>query len=118
MFIIINKYFDDICYSINDNKTHQNFEELVRYLPNHRNKLICTYLIPNDIKFGNYLDERFFPKTGKCYDCSIIYDSKIKALGAFKEYEQYKFYNNLLSEMKDFKKNIAHSRSISKISFM
>ena len=62
-----------------------------------------------DIKFGNYLDERFFPKTGKCYDCSIIYDSKIKALGAFKEYEQYKFYNNLLSEMKDFKKNITDS---------
>ena len=59
------------------------------------------------MKFGNYLDERFFPKTGKCYDCAITFDSKIKYLGKFEEYERYKFYNNVLSEMRDFKKNIS-----------
>lgn len=62
-----------------------------------------------DMKFGNYLDERFFPKTGKCYDCTITFDSKIKYLGVFEEYSNYKFYNNLLSEMRDFKKNIEES---------
>ena len=63
----------------------------------------------SDMKFGNYLDERFFPKTGKCYDCAITFDSKIKYLGKFEEYERYKFYNNVLSEMRDFKKNISDS---------
>ena len=32
-----------------------------------------------DMKFGNYLDDRFFPKTGKCYDCTISFDSKLKS---------------------------------------
>ena len=62
-----------------------------------------------DMKFGSYLDDRFYPKTGKCYDCSISFDSKLKALGVFADYEKYKIYNSLLSEMKDFKKNITES---------
>ena len=62
-----------------------------------------------DMKFGNYLDDRFFPKTGKCYDCSISFDSKLKTLGVYADYERYKIYNSLLSEMKDFKKNIIES---------
>ena len=62
-----------------------------------------------DMKFGNYLDDRFFPKTGKCYDCSISFDSKLKTLGVYADYEKYKIYNSLLSEMKDFKKNIIES---------
>jgi hypothetical protein len=59
-----------------------------------------------DMKFGNYLDDKFYSKTGKCYDCSISFDSKLKSLGAYADYEKYKIYNNMLSEMKDFKKNI------------
>lgn len=62
-----------------------------------------------DMKFGNYLDDRFYPKTGKCYDCTISFDSKLKVLGVYADYERYKIYNSLLSEMKDFKKNIIES---------
>ena len=62
-----------------------------------------------DMKFGNYLDDRFFPKTGKCYDCTISFDSKLKTLGVYADYERYKIYNSMLSEMKDFKKNITDS---------
>ena len=62
-----------------------------------------------NMKFGNYLDDRFFPKTGKCYDCTISFDSKLKTLGVYADYERYKIYNNMLSEMKDFKKNITDS---------
>ena len=62
-----------------------------------------------DMKFGNYLDDRFFPKTGKCYDCAISFDSKLKSLGVYADYEKYKIYNSMLSEMKDFKKNITDS---------
>ena len=62
-----------------------------------------------DMKFGNYLDDRFYPKTGKCYDCSVSFDSKLKSLGVYADYERYKIYNSMLSEMKDFKKNIIDS---------
>ena len=62
-----------------------------------------------DMKFGNYLDDRFYPKTGKCYDCTISFDSKLKALGVYADYEKYKIYNSLLSEMRDFRKNITDS---------
>ena len=62
-----------------------------------------------DMKFGNYLDDKFFPKTGKCYDCTISFESKLKVLGAYADYERYKIYNSILSEMKDFKKNITDS---------
>lgn len=62
-----------------------------------------------DMKFGNYLDDRFYPKTGKCYDCNISFESKLKVLGAYADYEKYKIYNSMLSEMKDFKKNITDS---------
>jgi hypothetical protein len=62
-----------------------------------------------DMKFGNYLDDRFYPKTGKCYDCSISFDSKLKSLGVYADYEKYKIYNNMLSEMKDFKSNLVSS---------
>ena len=62
-----------------------------------------------DMKFGNYLDDRFYPKTGKCYDCTISFDSKLKVLGVYADYERYKIYNSMLSEMKDFKENIIES---------
>lgn len=62
-----------------------------------------------DMKFGSYLDDRFYPKTGKCYDCTISFDSKLKVLGVYGDYEKYKIYNNMLSEMKDFRKNIIDS---------
>ena len=62
-----------------------------------------------DMKFGNYLDDRFYPKTGKCYDCTISFDSKLKVLGVYADYEKYKIYNSMLSEMKDFKENIIES---------
>lgn len=62
-----------------------------------------------DMKFGSYLDDKFYPKTGKCYDCTISFDSKLKVLGVYADYEKYKIYNSLLSEMKDFRKNITES---------
>lgn len=62
-----------------------------------------------DIKFGSYLDDKVFPKTGRCYDCNIIFDSKLKALGSFQDYEKYKIYNSMLSEMNDYKQQMTES---------
>lgn len=62
-----------------------------------------------DIKFGNYLDDKVYPKTGRCYDCNIIFDSKLKTLGVFQDYEKYKIYHSMLSEMSDFKQQMEES---------
>jgi len=64
-----------------------------------------------DIKFGNYLDDKVYPKTGRCYDCNIIFDSKLKIIGAFQDYEKYKIYKSMLSEMNDFKQQMEESIS-------
>ncbi len=64
-----------------------------------------------DIKFGNYLDDKVYPKTGRCYDCNIIFDSKLKILGSFQDYEKYKIYKSMLSETNDFKQQMEESIS-------
>ena len=62
-----------------------------------------------DIKFGSYLDDKVYPKTGRCYDCNITFDSKLKILGTFEDYEKHKIYKSMLSEMNDFKQQILES---------
>ena len=62
-----------------------------------------------DIKFGSYLDDKVYPKTGRCYDCNITFDSKLKILGVFEDYEKHKIYKNMLSEMNDFKQQMEES---------
>lgn len=62
-----------------------------------------------DTKWGNYLDLKVYPKTGRCYDCNITFDSKLKILGVFEDYEKHKIYKNMLSEMNDFKQQMEES---------
>ena len=62
-----------------------------------------------DIKFGSYLDDKVYPKTGKCYDCNITFDSKLKILGIFEDYEKHKIYKSMLSEMNDLKQYMVES---------
>lgn len=62
-----------------------------------------------DTKWGNYLDLKVYPKTGRCYDCNIAFDSKLKILGVFEDYEKHKIYKNMLSEMSDFKQQMEES---------
>lgn len=62
-----------------------------------------------DTKWGNYLDLKVYPKTGRCYDCNITFDSKLKILGVFEDYEKHKIYKNMISEMNDFKQQMEES---------
>ena len=62
-----------------------------------------------DTKWGNYLDQKVYPKTGRCYDCNIAFDSKLKILGVFEDYEKHKIYKSMLSEMNDFKQQMTES---------
>ena len=62
-----------------------------------------------DIKFGNYLDQRVYNRCGKCYDCSIIFDSRLKILGKFNDYAKYYTFSTEYSKLKDFKTKILES---------
>lgn len=62
-----------------------------------------------NIKFGNYLDQRVYNRCGKCYDCSIIFDSRLKILGKFNDYAKYYTFSTEYSKLKDFKTKILES---------
>jgi len=47
-----------------------------------------------DVKWGNYLDDRVFYKSGRCYDCLIKFETKLKRDGEFRHYEQVKIFKN------------------------
>lgn len=62
-----------------------------------------------DMKYGNYLDQRVYNRCGKCYDCSTVFDSRLKILGKFNEYAKYTVFNARFSQLKDFKSKILES---------
>lgn len=62
-----------------------------------------------NIKFGNYLDQRVYARCGKCYDCSIVFDSRLKLLGKFNEYAKYSVFSSRFSQLKDFKTKMLES---------
>lgn len=62
-----------------------------------------------DVKFGNYLDQRVYARCGKCYDCSTIFDSRLKILGKFNEYARHSVFSTRYSKLKDFKTKILES---------
>ncbi len=62
-----------------------------------------------DIKFGNYLDQRVYNRCGKCFDCSVTFDTKLKLLGKFNEYARFSILNDRISKLKDFENKINES---------
>ena len=62
-----------------------------------------------NIKFGNYLDQRVYARCGKCYECSVVFDSRIKLLGKFNDYAKYYAFSAEYSKLKDFKTKILES---------
>lgn len=62
-----------------------------------------------DIKFGNRLDEKFFIKTGKCFDCIIKEETELRILGVYSHYENYKMLSNYLGFLEDVKQKIEDS---------
>ena len=62
-----------------------------------------------DIKFGDRMDQLFFSKTGKCFDCLIMEETEYRALGVFPLYESYKLLSNYLGFLEDMKGKIEDS---------
>ena len=59
-----------------------------------------------DIRWGSRLDKVFFNKTGLCESCLIDYETKLRILGIYDIYEQYKMLSNELGFLNDAKRQI------------
>jgi hypothetical protein len=68
-------------------------------------RMLCG-MCDRDMKWGNYLDDKIFPKTGRCYDCNSVFESKLKVEGKFADYEKSKVLKNQLGFCLDFKSKL------------
>lgn len=59
-----------------------------------------------DIKWGSKLDRHFFRKTGLCENCLIDYETKLKILNIYDDYERYKLISNELGYLRDARQKI------------
>lgn len=58
---------------------------------------------------SNHLDQTFFNKTGKCYDCVIDEEHKMRIEGTFETYEKIKVIRNQKSFLIDLKQKVEES---------
>jgi len=54
-----------------------------------------------DIKWGDKLDKKFFYRTGLCADCLIDYETKLRIVGVYPDYERYKVISYELGFIKE-----------------
>jgi hypothetical protein len=62
-----------------------------------------------DIQYGSKLDNLFFRKTGKCYECLIKQEQEYHILGVFNHYENWKLISNYLGYLEDVREKIGDS---------
>src|ERR1039458_5993765 len=63
-------------------------------------------LCHQDIRWGGRADRLFYMKTGLCEGCLIDYETKLRILGIYSDYETYKLASNELGYVKDMKSKI------------
>lgn len=59
-----------------------------------------------EIKYGGRADRIFFSKTGLCENCLIDYETKLRIVGVYPEYERYKVVSNEIGHLKEAKAKI------------
>lgn len=62
-----------------------------------------------EIQYGGRLDELFYRKTGKCFDCVIKEETEYRVLGVFGQFERYKMISNYLGFLMDMREKILDS---------
>jgi len=68
-------------------------------------KQICVSC-KNDIKWGSKFDSKFFNRTGLCEKCLIDYETKLRVVGVYDDYERYKLISYELGFVRDAKSKI------------
>jgi hypothetical protein len=56
-----------------------------------------------DVRWGTRLDRLFFSKTGLCENCLIDYETKLRIVGVYPEYERFKVVSNEIGHLKEAK---------------
>ena len=59
-----------------------------------------------DVRWGSKLDRLFFSKTGMCENCIIDYETKLRIVGVYSDYERYKVVSNELGHLNEAKVKI------------
>jgi len=71
-------------------------------------KKICS-VCSADVRWGSDLDDKIFPKTGRCYDCNVAFESKLKVQNKFENYEKIKVLQNQRGFCLDLKGKLEES---------
>ncbi len=86
-------------------------------------KRICPECKKDIDMFGDKLDNKFFSKTGRCYECVEKEEMYMRVTGEFKDYENLKLAQNKLSMLREFRTHLLSSieyleKDESKLSFV
>ena len=57
---------------------------------------------------NNHLDEKFLRIRNKCFNCNIKYETHLRLIGKYEDYEKKVMMNNALSFFKDAKQELEH----------
>jgi len=63
-----------------------------------------------DVRWGNYLDDRVWPKTAYCYDCFINFQTDLKISGVFDVYNELQDLKNERSILEEYKRKFEESQ--------
>jgi len=63
-----------------------------------------------DVRWGNYLDDRVWPKTTMCYDCFIDFQTDLKLSGVFDVYHELQDLKNERSILEEYKRKFEESQ--------
>jgi hypothetical protein len=69
----------------------------------------CSICGTNVRAYGDRLDQKVFPRTGKCYDCLQIEEMDYRINGQWKNYEKMKLLKNKQGVLEDFKEKVIDS---------
>jgi hypothetical protein len=69
----------------------------------------CSVCGTNVRAYGDKLDRKVFPKTGKCYDCLEAEEMILRATGKWESYEKMKLLKNKRGVLNEFKQKVIES---------
>ncbi len=67
-----------------------------------------------EIRWGSRHDRKFFHKTGKCFDCLIAEETKLRLRGQYKLYEERKLLQNQLAYLTDVRAKLREAYDFTK----
>jgi len=63
-----------------------------------------------DVRWGSYLDDRTWPKTGMCYECFTNEETRLKTLGIWDTFDKIRELKNVRSALLDYKQKFEETK--------